>query len=165
MRIRLSQRGWNNVLIFTSMFLIILFNYSSNMFSADFVTNEPATLVEQDELIQAIDFSGIELQRVGSSWRVLSRIATANVEQPAAFVEQWQLQPLEQLDSEPVILQSAERLPVVVWLVGQSEGLIFEFFIDHNEQTVYVNNKATGQWFVMSYPMLFEYIPRDIINA
>ncbi len=162
---RLSQKGWNNVLIFACLFMIILFNYTSNMFATNSEKMAVEPLVPNSKLVQAIDFSGIEIQRLGASWRVLSKIPTATISNPEEYVETWVQQPLEQIESVPLVLDSAVSLPVVVWLAGNEEGLIFEFVIDHQEQSVYVQNKMTGNWYALKYSMLPQFIPRELLDA
>lgn len=162
---RLSQKGWNNVLIFACLFMIILFNYTSNMFATNSEKMAVEPLVPNSKLVQAIDFSGIEIQRLGATWRVLSKIPTATITNPEGYVETWVQQPLEQIESVPLVLDSALSLPVVVWLAGNEEGLIFEFVIDHQEQSVYVQNKMTGSWYALKYSMLPQFIPRELLDA
>ncbi|GAB2991307.1 hypothetical protein [Psychrosphaera aestuarii] len=165
MAIRLSKKGWNNVLIFSCMFMILLFNYTSNMFASNSVKTSIQPLVESSQLIQAIDFSGIEIQRLGATWRVLSKIPTANITQPKEFIETWSKQPLEQIERSPMVLDSAISIPVVVWLSGKSEGQIYEFVIDHQEQSVYIHDKTKDVWFALKYSQLYQFIPREIVDA
>lgn len=165
MPIRLSKKGWNNVLIFSCMFMIILFNYTSNMFSGNSKPIEQRPLIANATLMQAIDFSGIELQRVGTGWRVLSQIATAKIEQPEQFVATWSQQPLESLASEPILLEGVISLPVVVWIAGKSEGQVYQFMIDHQQQSVYVLDQTAQQWFMLPYQQLSNFIPEAILNA
>ncbi|QTH62703.1 hypothetical protein J1N51_07890 [Psychrosphaera ytuae] len=165
MALRLSQKGWNNVLIFSCMFMILLFNYTNNMLMSDEQDQVVAPLLPPDAIIQAIDFSGVELQRVGPSWRVLSQVPNPQIERPEAFVETWQNQPLTSLAHSPMLMENATAWPVVVWVAGQEEGWVFEFVIDTTEQTVYINARRDERWYQLDYAQLPQFVPSVVLNT
>ncbi len=165
MPIRLSKKGWNNVLIFSCMFMILLFNYTSNMFSSNGDNTKAQPLLESGSMVQAIDFSGIELQRVGTGWRVLSKIPTATLDQPVAYIDTWINQPLEQITTSPMVLDSASSLPVAVWLAGQNEARLYKFVIDHQQQSVYVHDQTRNIWFALDYQHLSQFIPSVLLST
>jgi hypothetical protein len=147
------------------MFMILLFNYTSNMMSGNRQPVEERPLLASNKLVQALDFSGIELQRIGTGWRVLSQIPNLNIPQPHTFIDVWTQQPLESLSSEPMLLEGSVNLPVVAWLAGEAEGNVFEFVINKQNQSVYIHDKFSDQWFALPYSQLGAFIPEILLNA
>ena len=126
--------------------------------------SEVSPLVNEGKLIQSIDFSGVELQRVGSTWRVLSKIPTLKIEQPEQYIIQWKQDPLELLTASPMVMDTAQTMPVVVWLAGQQEAAVYEFMIDATQQAVYVKQHQQERWFVMDYAKLSLFIPAELLK-
>lgn len=163
MAIKLSQKGWNNVLIFSCMFMILLFNYTNNMLMTNDEDQVAKPLVAQEQLIQAIDFNGIEIQRLGANWRVLSKFPTVQVEQPEQLIAEWKQRPLQTLSNSPMLMDTVKSMPVVVWIAGQEEGAVYEFFIDDSEQSVYIKDHQNDTWFVHDYGQLHVLIPHQLL--
>lgn len=164
MAINLSKKGWNNVLIFSCMFMILLFNYSNDMLMSNAQNVESRPLIANQELIQAIDFNGVEIQRLGASWRVLSKVPTLTIEQPEELILNWKNQPVQVLASSPMLMESVRSIPVVVWIAGQEEGAVFEFFIDDNDQSAYIKDHKNNTWLVHNYAQLNVFIPAQLFT-
>lgn len=164
MRIRLSKKGWNNVLIFASMFMILLFNYSHKMFVDGQTSEAPQALLPQNSLVQSIDYSGVKLERIGSNWRVLTELQDVELTSASDYVTVWQQQPFTLLLAEPLMLDSARSLPVVVWVAGQASGWVYEFVIDAQEGTAYVKDHRQSLWYVVEPHLLSQLIPPSVLN-
>lgn len=165
MAIRLSKRGWNNVLIFASMFMIVLFNYTHKMFSeGDKAGGQVMSLLPANTLVQTIDFNGIQFERLGTGWRTLSDIEGVEITTPQRYLENWLEQPFVTLSTPPAVLQSAQSSVVVVWVAGQSGGWVYEFLIDHVEQSVYVKAHQTEIWYQVPYHLLEQLIPAVLLR-
>lgn len=165
MALRLSQKGWNNVLIFSCMFMILLFNYTNNMLMSEEQDQVTSPLLPSELIVQALDFSGVELQRVGPSWRVLSQLPNPQITQPSTFVENWQNRALTSLAHSPMMMEGATVWPVVAWLAGQEEGWVFEFVIDQSNQTVYIKAHQEERWYQLDYALLPSFIPSVVLNT
>ena len=164
MRIRLSKKGWNNVLIFASMFMILLFNYSHKMMTGDQTVEPIQTLLPQGTLIQSVDFNGIKLERVGASWRILTDISEPDMADAKHYLDTWQQQPFQTLTSAPLMLETAMSLPVVIWVAGQTNGWVYEFVIDHVEGTTYVKDHQHSLWYVVEQQYLSQLIPQQLTS-
>ena len=133
--IRLSQRAWNNVIIFSMLLLIILFNSSSNFLSRDELDHEQTLpLVPENSLIMTLDFGAQKIERIGRGWRMLGGQTDAPVEQTtlATLVENWrqaELSPSEQILKD-------DGLIVVLWLAGQDLARVYQFY--QQDQTLLV---------------------------
>ena len=164
MRIRLSKKGWNNVLIFASMFMILLFNYSHKMITGGKPEQVPQSLVPAESFIQSLDFSGIKLERIGTGLRVLTDLKTAQMNPASNYVDTWQGQPFELLLSEPLILDSATSVPVVVWVAGQASGWVYRVVIDEQQGTVYIQDSRQSLWYAVGREYLTQLVPAPLLQ-
>ena len=162
MRIRLSQRGWNNVLIFACLFLIMLFNSTEQIFSE----KEPEAiqpLLPANSLIQSINFNGIKFERIGSSWRVLTQITLSQELIAEDYIQHWH-QAEFGIINQPEHYKSAAMFPVIVWLAGESKGLVYEFFISQQDQQYYLYNPSVQQWQQLAPSQLPKLIPDILLS-
>lgn len=122
--LRLSQRAWNNVIIFTMLVMILLFTSTTNILngeSPDVLANN--TLLPPHSTILTIDFGQQKIERIGRGWR-LKPANNVDESDLQKLVDNWLDTPLELVD----VQISQPPLIVVVWLAGESEGLEFQFF-------------------------------------
>ena len=125
--IRLSRRGWNNVIIISMLVLIVLFNSSSNLLNNNEVaTGQLVPLLPANSVLMTIDFGAQKVERIGRGWRIQSAHENAitsemNLNQ---LVINWQQS--EMLLSDD--LQRDNGLVVVVWLAGQEQARIYQFY-------------------------------------
>lgn len=146
--IRLSRRAWNNVLIFSVLIMIVLFN-STNNFLTDGTPASPEQipLLPPDSVVMTIDFGSTEIERVGRGWR---SVPPANLTEPqlANTVEAWTLAEVELYQGS---LGGSPRV-VVVWLAGETNGRVFELYdvgqqlvLRHQKQLFRVVNFSASQ--------------------
>lgn len=162
MRIKLSQRGWNNVLIFASMFMILLFNgVHKKLFEnqSEQITAQ-AVLVEASEFIQGIDYPGLKLQKVGVHWQSVADELSLKSQDISQLVYSWQHEPM-QLVAE---LTHAElKLPsfvVSVWLAGQDKARFYQVYLD--EEVAFVRN-GNAVW-QLNIKQLHQFVPSQLLN-
>lgn len=153
--IRLSQRAWNNVIIFSMLLLIILFSSSSNFLNRNDTDNEqPLPLVPENSLIMTLDFGAQKIERIGRGWRVLGEEIDATVDQSmlTTIVENWRqatITPSEQIIQD-------DGLIVVVWLAGQDLARVYQF--DQQNKTLLVKvDKQVYQ--ISSMPLNALFLP------
>jgi hypothetical protein len=129
--IRLSQRAWNNVIIFSMLLLIILFNSSSNFLNRnDMDLDQAILLVPENSLIMTLDFGPQKIERIGRGWRVLGEETQEAVDQMTltTLVENWRQ--AEMLATEQNF--QGDGLIVVLWLAGQDLARVYQFYqYDH----------------------------------
>ena len=148
----LSQRGMNNVVIFSMLLMIALFNLDTFLPSAKAPAVVP--LIPQDAYVLKIEQGQSQLVRNGQGWRQVSpdpEIVTT----PAQQISAWRsatLQP-EEMSAEP----QTEPLVAVVWLAGQSDGLVFAFNPQQDKTLV----KTENAWYRLSDATLTGLLPWD----
>ncbi|MDR7120744.1 hypothetical protein [Rheinheimera soli] len=113
--IRLSQKGWNNVMIYTVVILIALFIGLPEYFKQG--SNEPQPqLISANQTLLALHFPAHQIERAGPNWRVQPAVLTD--EELTALLQQWQhavlpdKSPLNPVN--PVLITE-----VSVWLTGK----------------------------------------------
>ena len=161
---RLSNRGWNNVLIFATLFMIILFNSTHQKFVEGDSDTEYLPLVPAQAIIQVIDYSGIKLERIGSNWRVQSAIEPLPEVDADALVTNWQSVTFQTLASRPELSVSAYSLPVLVQALGLDSQLIFLIHVEPESGLVYVHNKLSDAWWIGSSEQLPQLVPSTLLK-
>ncbi|WP_102798541.1 hypothetical protein [Bowmanella denitrificans] len=150
--IRLSRQGWNNVLIFATLLLIILFNQSGK-FLSDAPDSESNLLLPADIPVMKMEFGHHQLERIGQGWRL--RPATDATEaQLQQLVNQWQSASMQALG--PGRLESP--IVVVVWLAGESQGRVYS--IQQSADGLLVAQQ--GQLYQLPGADLSDFIPAGV---
>jgi len=171
MRTGLTQRGWNNVLIFASLFMIVLFNSTHQRFVSNENDKVTRTLIESASLVQNIDFNGLRFERIGTGWRT---VTTLDIETepdaksqlgPSEIIQHWATSSIETLENEPAINTSNIRFPIAVDVIGQKQTQIFEFIIDNDVGVVYIFDHLLGQWMILDQQQLSLYIPAVLLTT
>ncbi|WP_354622801.1 hypothetical protein [Psychromonas sp. MME2] len=133
---RLSRKGWNNVLIFAVFTIIFIFNFGHKLTAnkkpvALSIIDKNLTLVE----IKTPDF---RVTRVGRSWQSQPNLGLS-AKQLATLVNNWQqltLNPHEPipLGSHPytILIYSADREePITVNLIQQGDDYVLQTESNH----------------------------------
>ena len=127
--LKLTRRGWNNVLIFATLFMILLFNMSDKIMQGDDV--KTFSLGEYAQ-IQAIDFGQVKLQRIGRGWRATP--ALNNEYNFFSLISTWQQMRGELMPGatlvEPYVvsvLLAGEDAPRVFQLLPQGEQSLLQY--------------------------------------
>ena len=63
---QLSRRGWNNVLIFAVLTIILVFQYSGKKIDGGNTASYYQTALPQNAIVLSMQFDNIQIQRVGS---------------------------------------------------------------------------------------------------
>lgn len=165
MKTGLTQRGWNNVLIFASLFMIVLFNSTHQRFVSNDNDKVKRTLIESSSLLQNIDFNGLRFERIGAGWRTVSNLDLYSDVNPMSIIQHWAELPIETLENDPEINSSNTRFPITVDVIGKSRSQIFEFIIDNNAGVVYIFDHSAAQWMIVDQQHLTLYIPTVLLTT
>lgn len=133
--LRLSQRTWNNVLIFAMLLMIVLFNTSNNILNREANTGQAITLFPDSQPIVSLQFDHIKIVRIGSGWRV----TPAQQQDIATLTNHWQkliAKPAQAPDNE-------QRWIVVINIAGQNQATVVQ--LSKTQQQVYL--LLQGNWY------------------
>lgn len=119
---RLSQKAWNNVIIFAMLAMILMLNLSN--FKPD-DSNSPMLIIEEGGILLSLQLNQNVIERAGKTWRFEGDTsAQASPEQLATLVDNWQralLKPQNEINAEQ--FQTPDHV-VVLWLAGERNGRV-----------------------------------------
>lgn len=147
--IRLSQRGWNNVIIFTTLILILLFNFSSDFLNRNAEDKaEISTLIPSGWVITTIDYGQDKVERIGQGWR--SQSGKLNHEDLTQLVSAWQNAEIELFDSK--LNWQSDTQVIEVWFAGQAEPIEYSFLSLADKTLVKIDQKFKQQTYLLISP-------------
>jgi hypothetical protein len=128
---RLSKRGWNNVLIFGVLIIVFLFNFSHKLLMKPKVHQR--TLINNDVMIVEIKTPDFSIKRAGRSWISEPNLGLSE-HQLSLLVQNWQNLPLQ---THAAIIQPKNAFimqvytannvqPIIVKLIQQGENYLLQ---------------------------------------
>lgn len=154
---RLSQKAWNNVLIFSMLILIAIFNYD-RLFPSD--EGGVQAVVGENKFILSMQIDKLTFERIGTGWRVsapsVDDIPNMQSEDIDALVNQWQralLRPAGTILAAD-ITDSPEHI-ISIWIAGEKNAQVLGLLVFEN--TPYVI--YSGQLYLLDFPNLNQLLP------
>jgi len=128
---RLSKRGWNNVLIFGVLIIVFLFNFSHKLLLQPKVHQR--TLISSELMIVEIKTPDFSIKRAGRSWTSEPNLGLSE-HQLSLLVQNWQTLPLQTQGAivnpkDPFIMQvytANQEQPIIVKLIQQGENYLLQ---------------------------------------
>lgn len=155
--LRLSQKAWNNVLIFSMLALIVLLNYERLFESAD---SDIQSIVKESDFIVSLQINQMTFERIGTGWRVMApseaELPNMQSEDIDALIAQWQralIRPSP--DTLPAEITSSPPYIVNVWLAGEKSAKVIGLL--EVESTAYVISE--GELYLLDFPTLAQMLP------
>jgi hypothetical protein len=156
---RLSQKAWNNVIIFSMLAMILILNLDS------FRSNDsdlPIPIIEDGGILLSLQIDQDVIERAGQTWRFsasspgLSKATAASPERLATLVDNWQRALVKtQNEVGPEVLKEPD-LVVVLWLAGERAGRVLpvktidqQTYLMFNDEVVlldFPNVEQLTQW-------------------
>lgn len=123
---RLSKRGWNNVLIFGILLIIFIFHFSQQLSLTS--QNSQRTVIPSSLTIVEIETPDFIITRVGRNWKSNPSIGISS-DKLKEIVNNWQTMPLDTLTEQNIpqsdfVIKffSAEQVqPIIVQLHQQDD--------------------------------------------
>ncbi len=143
---RLSQKAWNNVIIFAMLAMILILNISS--FKSD-DSDFPIPIIEEGGLLLSLQIDQYVIERAGQTWRLSSSSPLANEQSLeersdalAMLVDNWQRALVKsQYEVTAEALQSPDVV-VVLWLAGERNGLVLPIKTINQQTYLMFNNEV-----------------------
>jgi len=143
---RLSQKAWNNVIIFAMLAMILILNISS--FKSD-DSDFPVPIIEDGGLLLGLQIDQYVIERAGQTWRLSSSSPIANEQSLeersdalAMLVDNWQRALVKsQYEVTAEALQSPDVV-VVLWLAGERNGLVLPIKTINQQTYLMFNNEV-----------------------
>lgn len=148
---RLSQRAFNNVVIFAMLLMIALFNLDSFLPVSQSQGSQP--LLSHDAYILKIEQDQQRLERTGQQWRYITESAVDI--KPEEQIDAWHSGILEPAPRARSIAQNLRPIIAVVWLAGEPQGMVYAFYLSDSHTFV----KHNDQWFELERVTLKSLLP------
>jgi hypothetical protein len=128
---RLSKRGWNNVLIFGVLIIVFLFNFSHKLLLKPKVHQR--TVISSELMVVEIKTPDFAIKRSGRSWISEPNLGLSE-HQLSLLVQNWQSLPLQVQaaivqPSDAFIMQvytANNAQPIIVKLIQQGEDYLLQ---------------------------------------
>ena len=139
------------MVIFAMLGMIFLFNLDRFLPASKLPASQ--SLLPEYSHVLKIEQSGYKLERVGQQWRWSGVHHTLN-STPEAQIEQWRSTSMQPAKPPREITQ-IEPLIAVVWLAGESQGLVYAFVA--RDQNLWVQFEQ--QWYTIENTRLMQLLP------
>ena len=143
---RLSQKAWNNVIIFSMLAMIFVLNISS--FKSD-ETDLPVPVIEEGGLLLSLQIDQYVIERAGQTWRLSSSSPLANEQSSeeqsdalAVLVDNWQKALVKTQNEVTAEALQSPDVVVVLWLAGERNGLVLPIKTINQQTYLMFNNEV-----------------------
>ena len=155
--IRLSKKGWNNVLIFSMLNMIFLFNGLHLKLLDSEVDDVIQPILNEQSYILTIEYPSYKIERIGTGWRSNSTHIKIT-----ELINNWkQATALRIADTSSLKAEtktkSADQI-VMIWLAGEALPQVFAFFKLADAYYIHMPKSAGDVWLKLDteqYQLLF----------
>lgn len=153
---RLSQKAWNNVIIFSMLIMITVLNL--DRFRGD-EERGPSTILESGEIVLSMQIDQNIIERVGQSWRISPKspasIENVPAESLAILVDNWQravvVEPIETVE---ISIFERPNHVVAIWLAGETQSRVYPIVRDRDFVYIKVDEQAK----ILDFPNLSQLV-------
>lgn len=154
--IQLSRAGWNNVIIYSMLIMIFLFNGLHHKLISSDDPQAFQSLFPEQAFILTLSYPKVTFERIGTSWRAKFNepaheypITIDKIEQ---VITHWQTSESKlENDTAPLnaqLQQNGALYTVTVWFAGQPSAAVFEL-IELNKQ-FYLFDRNQQRWLIIT---------------
>ncbi|KXO06565.1 hypothetical protein AKG98_3125 [Moritella sp. JT01] len=119
---QLSRRGWNNVLIFSVLAMMLVFQYSGKKIKGDEPAGQYQAALPAHAVVLSMQFDNIQIQRVGSQ---LTTLPASGLSQPQLkqIIKAWETGTFKPVINDIVIANLAYGINISFELANLSEPI------------------------------------------
>ncbi|MBU2869541.1 hypothetical protein [Colwellia sp. E2M01] len=162
---KLSKTGWNNVIIFSVMIIILMINVTNDKLFPD---NENSTHAEQlilpehaVILTMSVEYSASQqvfIERVGRSWQLTTQGLT--LEKSQQQIEQmmfaWQ-QSIGLVQAADIVIDEKQGLTVNIALAGETQIRTYTLYPLNDQLLIYQHQE--DQWLALAAALAKQLLP------
>ncbi|WP_343858752.1 hypothetical protein [Aliiglaciecola litoralis] len=145
----MSRKAWNNVLIFSVLIMILLFNTTNNILTGSLDEDAPVPLLPDGAILMTLQMPDLTLERIGQGWRT-SKPSALSESQLQALTQRWQTsQMVKYQEGTPKDMP----LVVIAWLAGENSGRVYQLYgagehtlVLYEQQLFKISNVAVEQF-------------------
>ncbi|MFT4923964.1 MAG: hypothetical protein ACI8WB_000042 [Phenylobacterium sp.] len=161
--IRLSKKGWNNVLIFSMLLMIMVFNGMHKKFNSTEPQNTQVSLLPENSLMLTLEYPNTTIERIGQGWRSNPPI-DLTVQQLNEVMTAWQDQQLDwHVDDNEAKVMTKGKMPahyVIAHLAGKDEGAVYAFYPELED--VWIHDQQQQRWLKAPLSLINTLIPEPL---
>ncbi|SQD79613.1 hypothetical protein [Moritella yayanosii] len=117
---QLSRRGWNNVLIFTILAMMLIFQYSGKTIGGGNTTRYYQTALPLNAIVLSMQFDNIQIQRVGSQLATKPELGLSQP-QLRQIIKAWETATFKPVAEDVVIANLAYGINISFELANLAE--------------------------------------------
>lgn len=161
---KLSRTGWNNVIIFSVMIMIILLNFTNDkLFHRDskgaFTQDVP--ILAQHAVILTLKINQqINIERVGQNWR--STPASMDQQALVQMMRSWQLS-TGTTTTLQYDLSKQTPIHVKVMIAGKDTPYLLSLYPTADQ--LLLLNKTTKQWLSLPIAIYYQLLPNELFKS
>ena len=158
--IRLSKKGWNNVLIFSMMLMIMVFNGLHKKIQLGETEWQAVSVLPEDSLVLTLSLGDIVIERIGQGWRTNQPVGMDN-DALTALMLNWKRQQASwhEESSEAKVLTAGQmpRHYVIATLAGKTDGAVYAFY--PTLEDVWIHDQYQKRWLKAPLAVMDSLIP------
>jgi len=118
--VKLSRRGWNNVLIFVVLVMMLVFQYLGKKMNSDDAVSQYQSALPSNAVILSMQFDNIQIQRVGSQLATKPELGLSQP-QLQQIIKAWERATFKPVAEDVVIANLAYGINITFELVNLAE--------------------------------------------
>ncbi len=162
---KLSRTGWNNVIIFSVMIIIIFLNVTNNrLFHRNEVGgySQDVFLFKEHSVILSLNINKlITIERQGKNWSITPKSINISMQALAQMMQSWQQATavIETLDFD---VSKQVAITINATLAGDNNSYQLDLYPTQDQLLIY--NRQTKQWLSLAPAMYYQLLPREIMQ-
>ncbi len=145
--IRMSRRGWNNVLIFVSIFMILLFSgVHQKLLNNSALSDEDVPLLPSHHVILTLDLPNHSIERSGKEWQLRPQ-QEIDQAQLGLAIKTWMNARTRVMPAQEASMLNTTKRPdwvAIAWFAGQAKGYVLAFF--HTDKHLLIYDQQRELW-------------------
>ncbi len=143
--IKLSRKGWNNLIIFAMLIMIFLFNGLHHKLGGVDEPVGPQPILPEQSYILALEYPGVRIERIGTSWRIQAE-QLQNVEQVQLenIIAAWQSTQVD-LGAKT---SASPMLVATLSLAGEAQPWVYVLYPDGQQYQLF--DRQQQRWLLLS---------------
>jgi len=164
--IRLSKKGWNNVLIFSMLIMIFLFNGLHHKLIDAEADDVIQPLLKEQSYILTMEYPLFKIERIGTGWRSNSQLTQMQISE---LLTNWQQATGLQLADINAIKSEFKNISpeniVTIWFAGEELPQVFAFFKLADDYFIHMPKSVNINWLKLSSDEQKLLFPKVSVNS
>lgn len=161
---KLSKTGWNNVIIFSVMSIILMINATNNKLFPDDQESKSERLILPEHsviLTMSIEYSSsqmIAFERIGRGWQLTAKglLVDKTEQQIDQMMFAWQ-QSVGLTQAAEVVIDNVEGIKVEINIAGQNKAYVYTLYPLNDQLLMHLHQEGT--WLALPAALAQQLLP------